>query len=145
LLSPIAFGLLGCLSKIGDRMKCNASALVLSLMGWSTLLMLLRSVSPHSVFHIPFKAVIAAVVFGITGAIAYFAFQKSIEIGKVTAGWLMMNLSMGVPAIVSIGLYHEKLTTLKVAAFTLALLALLLLFWGQVIEQQSSSKSRGES
>lgn len=113
-LSPISFGTLGCISKVAERKKCNASALVLSLMGWSTLIMLVRSASLHSGFQIPFRAVAVAFGFGIVGAVAFFAFQKSIEIGKVTA--------------------------LKLVAFALALLALLLLFWGRIIEEQSARK-----
>ena len=139
-LGPISFGLLGCISKVAERKKCNSSALVLSLMAWSTLIMLARTGSLHSGFRIPFKAVAASVAFGIVGAVAFFAFQKSIEIGKVTAGWLAMNLSMGVPALASIWLYQERLTLLKLIAFALALLALLLLFWGRMLEEQSARK-----
>jgi hypothetical protein len=62
----------------------------------------------------------------------------SIEIGKVTAGWLMMNLSAGVPAVVSIWMYNERLTALRMLAFSLALLSVLLLFWGQKVEQREA-------
>lgn len=134
--SAVSFGLLACVSKIAERKKCDASALVVSLLGWATLLMLLKSVTLHSKTHLPAKAVPIAIVFGICGAVAYFAFQISIEIGKVTVGWLMMNLSAGVPAVVSIWVYHEKLTGLKVLAFSLAIVAVLLLFWGQTVEQR---------
>lgn len=144
-LSPISFGLLACVSKVAERRKCDAPALVLSLMGWSTLIMLIRSESLHSGFQIPLKAATGAVGFGIVGAVAYFAFQKSIEIGKVTAGWLAMNLSMGVPAIASIWLYKERLTPLKLIAFALAILAVLLLFWGRMIEEQSAGNPGRES
>ena len=140
LLAPLSFGLLGCLSKIAEQKKCNASALVLALMGWSTLIMLIRSASLDSGFQIPFKAGAAAFGFGIVGAVAFFAFQKSIEMGKVTVGWLAMNLSMGVPALASIWLYQERLTLLKSVAFALALFALLLLFWGRMIEDRCPSK-----
>ena len=143
-LGSVSFGMLGLISKIAERKKCNVSALVFSLMGWSTVVMLARSVSSQSGFQIPFKAVAVAIGFGIVGSVAYFAFQKSIEIGKLAVGWLMMGLSTGVPAIVSIWLYKEKLTGLKVAAFALALVAMLLLFWGRMIENQRESKLSSE-
>ncbi|MGH2639648.1 MAG: EamA family transporter [Rhabdochlamydiaceae bacterium] len=134
--SAVSFGLLACVSKVAERRKCDASALVASLLGWATLLMLLRSVTLQSKTHLPLKAVPIAIVFGICGAVAYFAFQSSIEVGKVTVGWLMMNLSAGVPAVVSIWMYNEKLTALKVLAFSLAIISVLLLFWGQKMEQR---------
>lgn len=143
-LGSVSFGMLGLISKVAERKKCNASALVLSLVGWSTLLMLARIVSSHSGFLIPFKAIGAAIAFGIIGTVAYFAFQKSIEIGKVAIGWLMMGLSTGVPAIVSIWLYKETLTGLKVTAFALALVAMLLLFWGRMIDNRRERRLSSE-
>jgi hypothetical protein len=59
----------------------------------------------------------------------------SIGIGKVTVGWLMMNLSAGVPALVSIWKYHEKLTPLKVGAFALVVVSICFLSYGQVVEK----------
>jgi hypothetical protein len=58
----------------------------------------------------------------------------------------MMNLSAGVPAVVSIWKYREKLTTLKVAAFALVLVSIFFMFWGQKIEERlaESSRPRGD-
>jgi drug/metabolite transporter (DMT)-like permease len=130
---------LACVSKVAERKKCDASGLVASLLGWATILMLLRSVGFHSKAALPVRAAVIAIIFGICGAVAYLAFQRSIEIGKITVGWLMMNLSAGVPAIVSIWMYHEKLTALKFVAFALASASILLLFWGQKIEQRDAT------
>jgi EamA domain-containing membrane protein RarD len=65
--------------------------------------------------------------------------------GKVTVGWLMMNLSAGVPVVVSIWMYHEQLTPLKVIAFVLAIVSVFFLFWGQVAEKDGlgSSSAKG--
>jgi drug/metabolite transporter (DMT)-like permease len=136
----ISFGLLACVSKVAEREKCDASALVISLTGWAMLLMLIRSFTLRTETHLPLKAVLAAVIFGVCGAVAYFAFQRSIEIGKMTVGWLMMNLSAGVPAIVSIWMYGERVTPLKAVAFLLALVAVLLLFWGRAAEQRKEQR-----
>jgi drug/metabolite transporter (DMT)-like permease len=135
-VGAVSFGLLACVSKVAERERCNASALVSSLLAWATLLMLVRSLTLHSKSHLPLKAIVIAIVFGICGAVAYFAFQRSIEIGKMTVGWLMMNLSAGVPAVVSIWMYGERVTALKVFAFSLALVAVLLLFLGRIAEQR---------
>jgi multidrug transporter EmrE-like cation transporter len=74
------------------------------------------------------------------------AFQVSISIGKVTVGWLMMNISAGVPVVVSIWMYHEKLTILKVVAFGLVLVSIFFLSWGQVIEKRAiaGTPAKGE-
>jgi drug/metabolite transporter (DMT)-like permease len=141
--SSIAFGLLACVSKVAEKERCNAPAVVFSLMAWSAVFMLLRTVTLRSGFDIPLKAVIAAVGFGIASAAGYFSFQKSMELGKVTVGWLMMNLSAGVPAIVSIWMYRETVSILKLVSFTLALAAIVLLFQGRMIEQRMAGKDRG--
>ena len=85
-----------------------------------------------------------AVIFGICAAVASLAFQVSISIGKVTVGWLMMNLSAGVPVVVSIWMYHEKLTPLKVVAFGLVVVSIFFLSYGQVMEKRAIVGDRRE-
>ena len=67
---------------------CNASAIVFSLMGRSALFTLARTAVLGSQFRLPFKAVGAAVGFVVAGSLGRLAFQKYIEIGKVTMGRL---------------------------------------------------------
>lgn len=140
-LGALSFGLLACVSKLAERRNSNASGLVVSAFGWATLIMLIRTASLTSNGGVPPKIIVAAVGFGVCAAVAYLAFQTSIGIGKVTVAWLMMNLSAGVPAIVSIWKYKEKLTTLKLAAFALVLVSVLCLFWGQKIEERAVAAS----
>lgn len=142
-VAALSFGLLACVSKLAERKKCDAQALVTSLLAWAALLMLFRSLTLQSKPHLSLKAIAAAIIFGICGAVAYFAFQKSIELGKVTVGWLMMNLSAGVPAAVSIWIYDERLTALKLLAFSLAFVAILLLFWGRMAELRQEKGQKG--
>jgi multidrug transporter EmrE-like cation transporter len=71
--------------------------------------------------------------------VASLAFQVSIGFGKVTVGWLMMNLSAGVPAAVSVWMYHEGLTVLKALALGLVLVSIVFLAWGQVIERRADA------
>jgi drug/metabolite transporter (DMT)-like permease len=134
ILGAISFGLLACVAKLAERRQCNAPALVVWLFGWAALMMLGESLFHTGRTHITWQIIVLGVVFGICAAVATFAFQLSIEVGKVTVGWLFMNLSAGVPALVSIWLYHEKLTPLKSIAFCLALLSLFCLFQGNRLE-----------
>jgi drug/metabolite transporter (DMT)-like permease len=134
LVGAISFGLLGCVSKLAERKRCDPSALVVWLFGWAALTMLVRSLTLTSKAPITWPVVGLGILLGICAAVAYFAFQLSIAIGNVTVGWLVMNLSAGVPALVSIWLYSEKLTVLKSFAFFLALVSLLCLFQGNRLE-----------
>jgi len=143
-LGALAFGFLACVSKVAEQRNCAASALVVSLFGWATLAMFAQTFSAGSGFRVPLKVVPLAVGFGICAAVAYFAFQTSIKIGKVTVGWLMMNLSSGVPAVVSIWIYRERLTPIKIVAFCLGLISILCLFWGQRIDQREARKLKEE-
>jgi drug/metabolite transporter (DMT)-like permease len=52
----------------------------------------------------------------------------------------MMNVSSGVPAAVSVWVYKEKLTPIKIIAFALGLVSVLCLFWGQKIEAREAVK-----
>jgi drug/metabolite transporter (DMT)-like permease len=134
LVGAISFGLLGCVSKLAERKRCDASALVVWLFGWAALMMLIRSLTLTGKAPVTWPIVGLGVLLGICAAVAYFAFQLSIAIGNVTVGWLVMNLSAGVPAVISIWLYSEKLTALKSLAFFLALVSLLCLFQGNRLE-----------
>jgi drug/metabolite transporter (DMT)-like permease len=130
----ISFGLLACVSKLAERRRCNPSALVVWLFAWAAMIMLVRSLTLSNRVPLTWPVSAIAVVFGICAAVAYLAFQRSIEFGNITVGWLVMNLSAGVPALVSIWLYSEKLSALKIVAFGLALLSLFCLFQGNRLE-----------
>jgi drug/metabolite transporter (DMT)-like permease len=139
ILGALSFGLLACVSKIAERKKCNSSGLVVWLFGWASLAMLGRSLTTPNLAHLTIRVIALAALLGIFAAVAYFAFQISITIGKVTVGWLMMNLSAGIPALASIWLYKEKLTHLKTLAFALAALSLLCLFFGNRAETRGTN------
>jgi drug/metabolite transporter (DMT)-like permease len=138
----ISFGLLGCVSKLAERRRCNPSALVVWLFAWAAAIMLLRSLTLSTRVSLSWPVVAIAVVFGICAAVAYFAFQKSIEIGNTTVGWLIMNLSSGVPALVSIWMYSEKVSALKITGFGLALISLFCLFQGNRLESRENASSQ---
>ena len=140
-LGAISFGLLGSVLKAAERRKANAAGLVVATFAWPALIMLVKTLLLKSGGHIPTKVYVIAVIFGICAAVASLAFQVSISIGKVTVGWLMMNLSAGVPVVVSIWMYREKLTPLKIVAFGLVLVSIFFLSWGQVIEKRASAST----
>ncbi len=136
-LGALCFGLLGCASKFAERRNCQPSVLVVLLFTWATLLMFLRSAGLPSILSLPPRAIAVAVVCGVCAAAAYYAFQSSIGMGKLSVAWLMMNVSSAVPAIVSIFVYRESISSLKVLALALVLISLLLIFWGRKAEMQA--------
>ena len=143
-LGAISFGLLGSALKAAERRKANAAGLVVSAYAWAASLMLVRTLLLKPGGHVPTKVYAIAVIFGICAAVASLAFQVSISIGKVTVGWLMMNLSAGVPVVVSVWMYHEKLTLLKVVALGVVLVSIFFLSWGQVIEKRATVRNPAE-
>jgi drug/metabolite transporter (DMT)-like permease len=143
-LGTLSFGLLGCASKFAERKNCKASVLVLLLFGWATLVMLVWSADLPSPLSLPLRAVAVAAICGICAAVAYYAFQFSIGFGKVSVAWLMMNISSAIPAVVSVFVYREKLTPLKVLALGLVLISLYLIFRGRRAETQSAQSVLGE-
>jgi drug/metabolite transporter (DMT)-like permease len=138
-LGMLSFGLLGCASKAAERRNCQASALVAMIFGWATLVMLIRSAGLPSPLSLPMKAAAVAAACGICAAVAYYAFQFSISFGKVSVAWLMMNISSAIPAVVSVLVYGEKLTRLKVLALGLVLVALYFIFRGRRAEMQAET------
>ena len=139
LLGAVSFGLLGSVSKTAERWHCSSSAVVFWMFCWAAIFMLGRTLTQKPMVHLPWPVAGLAIGFGFCSVIAFVAFQMSIEIGKVTVGWLFMNLSAGVPALVSIFLYGERLTPLKIFAFFLALIALFCLFQGNRLEARNAT------
>jgi multidrug transporter EmrE-like cation transporter len=115
--------------------------LVVLLCGWATLVMLVRSAGLPSPLSLPLKAAAVAVACGICGAVAYYAFLFSIGFGKLSVGWLMMNISSAIPAVVSVFVYGEKLTLPKILALGLVLVSLYFIFRGFRAEAQSEQSS----
>ena len=140
-LGALSFGLLACASKFAERRNCQASVLVVLLFAWATLVMLVRSAGLPAPLSLPLKAAAVAVACGICAAVAYYAFQFSIGFGKVSVAWLMMNISSAIPAVVSVFVYGEKLTLLKILALGLVLLSLYFIFRGRRAEAQSEQSS----
>jgi drug/metabolite transporter (DMT)-like permease len=138
-LGAVSFGLLGSVSKMAERRQCNSSAVVFWMFCWAAIFMLGRALTQRPIVHLSWPVAVLAIGLGFCSVIAFTAFQTSIEIGKVTVGWLFMNLSAGVPALVSLFLYREKLTPLKILAFCLALTALFCLFQGNRLEARDAT------
>jgi hypothetical protein len=77
---------------------------------------------------IPAKAVILAVPFGASAGAALWIFQKGLRYGRIATSWLLINLSAGVPTVLSIIVYHEPLSWKKLLVLLLVAASLVLLW-----------------
>jgi multidrug transporter EmrE-like cation transporter len=56
-------------------------------------------------------------------------FQLGLRHGHIASSWLLINLSAGIPTILSIIFYSEPLNARKFVVFLLVIASMLLLWW----------------
>ena len=54
--------------------------------------------------------------------------MAGIRYGKISTSWLIINLSAAIPAVGSVLLYHEPISTRKITILVLAVISVLLLW-----------------
>ena len=60
---------------------------------------------------------------------ALWLFQRGLRYGRIATSWLLINLSAGVPTVLSVVVYHESLSLRKTLVLLLIVLSLALLWW----------------
>lgn len=129
LMSLGSFGVLGLLNKVADAKQCRPSAISALAFMWSAALVFGFLVFVrHSGVSAPAKVIWLAVPFGITAAVCGIAFLAGLKYGKISTSWLVINLSAGVPAILSILIYRESVSFYKAVGLGMAVVALFLLY-----------------
>jgi EamA domain-containing membrane protein RarD len=133
-----AFAILGLLHKQADRSHCRPRQINLLLFGWSAVFaafsLLVRG---HSLAAVPPKVWAIAIPSGISAATAILLFQIGVRYGKISASWLIVNLSSGIPILISILVYREKVG-MKQAIALVAMFLSLVLLW---LERRRAEKS----
>lgn len=95
---------------------------------------------------LPPRALSIAAVCGIFNALALFSFQTGLRYGKIATSWLVIDLSMVVPALLSVLVYREKLTVGRIGGLALVVVSMILLWVdkqktaGQMTMKKSSSR-----
>lgn len=69
-----------------------------------------------------------ALPFGVSAGIAILALQTALGFGNIATSWLAVNLSAGLPTLLSIVLYREEVRWWKVLALLLMALSMVLLW-----------------
>lgn len=129
IVSLVGYGLLGIFHKVADHPDCRPRIIAAILFFWGAVLTTLwtASVEPKGL-RFPSEVLWIGTIGGTFSGLAIFVFQTGLKFGKISTSWLVINLSMSVPVLLSIFLFHEKVNGIKFAGIVLVLLAILLLW-----------------
>jgi drug/metabolite transporter (DMT)-like permease len=126
----VGFGLLGIFHKVADHPSCRPRMVtMLLLLCGAVLTGLYTAFFDAKGLHLPPKVLAIGAAGGMLSSLALFAFQASLRFGKISTSWLIINLCVSVPVILSIVVYRERVTAGKAVGMLLVLIAILLLWW----------------
>jgi len=141
LLGLLSFAAMGIIHKIGDRRHAQPLPIALYALVAAGVLSSVRVVGTHalssgslssgslsSAFALP-PILLIALPFGAAAGLSLWFFQRGLRYGSIATSWLLINLSAGLPAVLSVLVYREALGWKKVLVLGLIVLALLLLWW----------------
>jgi drug/metabolite transporter (DMT)-like permease len=129
LLALTAFGTLGIFHKIADHPQCRPKMTALLLFFWGCVFSVIYTAAWDSKgMHFPGRVVLIGSFTGAIAALALFVFQTALRYGKISTSWLIVNLTSAVPVLVSILLFHEKLSVAKSSGILLVFIAIVLLW-----------------
>jgi len=127
-LALLAFSALGVCHKLADRLQCKPTAVNALLYGWSLVFSAMLLAMKPAGWNAPGGVAGLAIPFGVTSSVAILAFQAGIRHGGIATGWLVMNLSSGLPTIASILIYHEPVGWKRAIALSLVPVSMALLW-----------------
>jgi len=143
-LAMLSIGILGILSKLGDRYGCPPLNTALTLFGGSAVFMALYVGLVQKASLLPPASVGGtAVFFGALAILAFWVFLYGLQFGKITTSWIFMNLSAIVPAGLSALIYHESVSLTKVLVLGLVVASIILL-WKDKQQESSGLSTAGE-
>ncbi len=139
LLSVVSFGLLGVLHKVSDHRHCRPEGVNLILFLGAAFGMLAVSVwrTGTKVMDVPAIAWGTAITCGFLASVAILAFQHGVRFGKISTSWLVINLSMALPTVLSILIYHEHVSIRRGLGLFLAVTALVILWLERTREERA--------
>jgi drug/metabolite transporter (DMT)-like permease len=134
----LSLGSIGVFHKLGDRLKCRPSAVNLALFLWAALIMativLTGGLGPRLLTMPPTLYAVGAIC-GFLASIAILSFQAGLKYGKISTSWVIVNLSLAVPTVLSIIVYGEHVSAVRLAAMILIIPALLLIWKDKQIDE----------
>jgi len=125
-----SFAAMGIIHKIGDRFDAQPLPIALYALISAGLLSGVRVLWTHALSSsMPPTILLIALPFGASAGLALWLFQKGLRHGSIAASWLLINLSAGVPTVLSIIFYREVIGWKKALVLVLIVISLLLLWW----------------
>jgi multidrug transporter EmrE-like cation transporter len=133
--SLVGFSLLGILHKVADHPSCRPRMITMLLLLWGAALTAAYIVAfdKHGL-RMPVSVLGMGAAAGAAASLALFAFQASLRYGKISTSWLVLNLCVAVPLLISITVYGEKLTAAKSVGVGLVFAAIVLMWWDKRID-----------
>lgn len=141
-LAVASLGMIGVLHKIADHRRCRPEAINLFIfLGGEVAMCALSSwrFGAARMLDIPRLVWITAATCGLLASLAILSFQRGVRYGKISTSWLVINLSMAIPTVLSIVVYREVITGRRAIGLLLAVLTLLILWW-----ERAREEARGE-
>lgn len=133
--SLVGFSLLGILHKVADHPACRPRMITMLLLFWGVLLTAAYTVAfdPRGL-RMPASVLGIGAAAGAAASLALFAFQASLRYGKISTSWLILNLCVAVPLLISIVVYHETLPAGKSIGVGMVFVAIFLMWWDKRID-----------
>ncbi|MBV9677684.1 MAG: EamA family transporter [Acidobacteriaceae bacterium] len=127
----VSFAGMGIVHKLGDRYGAQPLGIALfAMLTASAVSFLYTALFQGAAIHtIPPRVMLLAVPFGASAAIGLWLFQRGLRYGHIATSWLLINLSSGIPTVLSILFYREPLNLKRMLVFLLVIASLLLLWW----------------
>jgi uncharacterized membrane protein len=129
LLALLSFSLLGIFHKVAEVRACRPLPVSMLMCAWSLVFLVAVGVMMMGdTLQTPGSVAALALPFGASAGIAILALQTALGYGNISTSWLAVNLSAGLPTLLSIILYHEEVRWWKVLALLLMALSMVLLW-----------------
>ncbi len=129
-LALVGFAAMGVLHKVGDRFRCQPTAVAAVAMSAGVVVAAARAASAHDgLTDLPAVVPAVAVPFGLLAAGALWAFQAGVRHGRISTSWLLLNLSVAIPVGLSVALYGEPIDGRRAVALGLIALAVVCVWW----------------
>ncbi len=126
-----SFASMGIVHKLGDRSGAQPLGISLFAMGTASLVSLTYALifQGATISTIPKAIILLALPFGVSAALGLWLFQRGLRYGHIATSWLLINLSSGIPTVLSVVFYRESLNLRKILVLLLVIASLLLLWW----------------
>jgi len=112
--------------------------------GWSLVFVILIGLASGHDFRTPLEVAGLALPFGVCAGVAILSLQTALGLGNISTSWLAVNLSAGIPTILSIALYKEPVNRWKVFALVTMAVSMVLLWKDSQSQKESVANSPHE-